>query len=157
MVRALGRSLPSHAGIHFSPLPSFLEQTVVLNGHADRRPDNDAADGNNEVNMCLICHSFQTNSPRLQITGWATVWWKRELRCYTAARAGDAAAIFVAAEQEKALTYFLSKSELESFFSPEIFSFKLLSLINSTQFILNTNTDNFSAFTLLHSLCVPAS
>lgn len=71
--------------------------------------------------MCLICDAFQMNSSSLQITGWATVWWKRELRCYTAARAGDAAAIFVAVEQEKALTYFLSmSSELESFFSRDL-------------------------------------
>lgn len=35
--------------------------------------------------------------------------------------------------------------------------FEFLSLINLTQFILNTNTDNFSALTLLHSLCVLAS
>lgn len=74
--------------------------------------------------MCLMCNSFQLNSSRLQITGWATVWWKRELRYYTAARAGDAAAIFVAVEQEKALTYFLSiSSELESYFFRVFFSF----------------------------------
>lgn len=72
--------------------------------------------------MCLIRDSFQMNSSRLQITGWAPVWWKRELRYYTAARAGDAAAIFVAVEQEKALTYFLSmSSELESLFSRDFF------------------------------------
>lgn len=33
VVWALDRSLPSHTGIHLRPLRSFLDQTVVLNGH----------------------------------------------------------------------------------------------------------------------------
>lgn len=69
------------------------------------------------------------NSSRLQITGWPTVWWKREPRHYAAARAGDAATILDAnfrfddhkLKQEIVLTYFLSKSSEPEFLISSFF------------------------------------